>query len=216
MSKNKPNLKQTFVFDTRGTTIPEEAVSELKEKSWEFGERYISKQELEQLKALSQNDVHSDEYREYLKRSGPIMTQLLRDDLYVVSFYPDVQPTFEIIQNKGFYSRILSKADSNLTREIYKQAGLDTLLIGINSSVVDLSVKDKSNPGCYLALEKEVMIPARESFAAYTSDDPRETNACREAFPITKVDVFYIDRGQERKQDLRKGIKLIRDLREIL
>ncbi|MBW2982303.1 hypothetical protein KY343_05470 [Candidatus Woesearchaeota archaeon] len=213
---NKNNLTPTFVFDTRGTTVPNEAISELRERLWQVGERYISKQELEQLKVLSQKDAHSPEFRDYLRKVGPVMTQILKDGLYIVSFFPDVKPAFEAIQDRGSNSRILSKGTPDLMSEMYKQAGLGALISGVNSSVTDLTITDKANPGCYLALEKEIMIPAGESFEAYTSDDPRETNACREAFPIVKTDVFYIDRGQEREQDLAKGIKLIKDLREIL
>lgn len=207
---------QTFVFDTMGTTVPDESILGLRERLWQVGERYTSKEELEKLKALSQNEAHSEEFRKYLKKAGPLMTRVLREGLYAVSFFPDVKPTFEAINESGFYSRILSKGTPDLIIEAYKQGSLDTLIRGVNSSTTDLSIADKTNPGCYLALQEEVMLPSGESFAAYTSDDSRETNACRQAFPAAKTDVFYIDRGQERKEELIKGIRLIKDLREIL
>src|SRR3989338_9592461 len=95
------DLKNTFVFDTRGTTVPMEVISGLRKALFEHGERYTSKDDLEELKLLAQNDVHSPEFREYTKRSGPFMRQVLKDGLYVVSFYPDVRPALEAIQAKG-------------------------------------------------------------------------------------------------------------------
>src|SRR3989338_2797549 len=209
------DLKNTFVFDTRGTTVPMEVISGLRKALFEHGERYTSKKDLEELKLLAQNDVHSPEFREYTKRSGPFMRQVLKDGLYVVSFYPDVRPALEAVQAKGDYSRILSKGEQELIALMYAQAGLDSLIRGVNSSS-DLSIADKTDPGCYLALEQEVMKNSGEAFIAYTSDDPKETNACREAFPSSRVDVFYIDRGQGGKEKLSEGIRLIKNLKEVL
>lgn len=212
----KQGLTDTFVFDVRGTIVPDDIFSGLWKAFWKFGDRYISREELEGLRQLSQSGKKEETYREYLVKSGEVMVQMLKEGLYAISFYPDVRPAFEEIKKWGLALRIFSTGIPDLTKELCKQGSLSGLISGVSSSTTGLSIADKTDPRCYLVLEEEVMIPTGEAFRAYVSDDVNETNACRTAFPIAKMDVFYIDRGQYGKKNLAKGVKPIKDLRDVL
>jgi len=211
--------KDSLVFDTLGTTIPQSEIKKLRAILWANAAKYgVSEEEVKQLQQYCQMAKDSEEFRTYARRTGPLFAQLVYDGETDIVLYDDVRPAFELARNLDHALRILSKGTTELSIAIYDTNGL-LHVIGrdnIHSTTVELEHKAKTDPACYLEFQERVLTPAGERFRSYTSDDPAEVNACREAFGINDADVWFIDRGQEGKDKLASGTKVSKSLYEIV
>ena len=190
----------TYVFDTMGTTIPEQAVKELNELFFRHAaELGYGKAEVEELKARRKADPKDPEF---LRRSGPGKVKLLESGLCTIELYPDVRPAFESVERDGSEILIFSKGAQDLVTAIYKQNKLMEL-IGEGNIISSTGFKttDKTDPECYRELDKLIDARERRYIHCYMTDDAEEADACIRA--LNRVPVFYINRGQKRKTELK-------------
>jgi FMN phosphatase YigB (HAD superfamily) len=192
-------MKAIYVFDTMGTTIPEQAVKELNESFFKHATQLgYSQAEVEELRARRQANPKDPKF---LKRSGPGKAKLLENGLCTVKLYPDVKPAFESVHRDGSDVLIFTKGAQDLVTAIYRNHGLMEFIgEGNIISSTGFNIADKTNPACYQELDRLVRVREGAYIHCYMTDDVDEANACAEA--LERTPVFYVNRGQKRKKAL--------------
>ncbi len=189
----------TYVFDTMGTTIPEQAVRDLNSAFFKYATQLgYTKSEVDELKARRQANPKDPQF---LKQSGPGKVKLLENGLCTIELYPDVKPAFESVHRDGSDILIFTKGAEDLVTAIYKRHGLIEIIgEGNIISSTGFTVADKTKPECYQELRKLVETREDAYIHCYMTDDADEANACAQA--LERTPVFYVNRGQERKKAL--------------
>lgn len=181
-------MKSTYVFDTMGTTIPEQSVKDLNEAFFKYAAQVgYTATEVEELKAMREKNPKDPEF---LKRSGPGKVKLLENGLYSVELYNDVAPTFREIRKENSGIRIFTKGASDLVTAIYRQTGLLEVIGGSEqiTSSTDFNAKDKTSSLCYDEL-RAFMNRKNEWVFCYVTDDVEEANAAmsHEHFTVAHI-----------------------------